>query len=382
MSSVIPERLHALDAAELLDVVRQDQRDPHFVILDWTANTLSGRTTGEPDGLWRFHGRGRSGDAIRPWAVVLKILEDPANDMEPNHLWHRQREYLAHASGLLAGLPGHVAQPRRYAASKREGSAWLWMELVADTTDGAWNLADYGYAARQLGCFNGACATGAPLPNHPWLAQNHIETWLSIFRQDDVWSHLAVQQSFSAQLRSQVTDLWRDQDRFLSVLRRLPQCFSHFDYKRSNLFLRKDTAGRREVVAIDWGDCGFGALGGDLTRLVGASTFFHDWDAARVAELDAVAMQAYLDGLRDAGWYGDPELVRLAYVTWFALDWGCTAPGAVLNAASEENRADVQRIFGCTPEELITTIVALCEFALACGEEARLLLKRGDYPLQ
>jgi Ser/Thr protein kinase RdoA (MazF antagonist) len=100
--------------------------------------------------------------------------------------------------------------------------------------------------------------------------------------------------------------------------------FSHFDCNRSNLFLRIDPTGKREIVAVDWGDCGIAALDGDLTRLVGSSTFFRDRDAARVAELDASAMRAYLAGLHEMGWRGDPNLVRLAYWNWCAcvLDRG------------------------------------------------------------
>jgi hypothetical protein len=76
------------------------------------------------------------------------------------------------------------------------------------------------------------------------------------------------------------------------------------------------------------------------------------------------------------GWSGDPALVRLAYSTWFALDWASTAPGAVVFTTADENRASVKRVFGCEPEATIPGLVTLCEFALERAEEARQLMAR------
>jgi hypothetical protein len=291
------EQLQAIDPALLQDVVRQDQSDPDFILLDWTVRVLSNQGAVNPEGLWCFSGHGQGHQGIKPWSVVLKILKDPGNVVEPGYLWYWKREYLAHESGLLSRLPRHIAQVRSYGTSEDETSAWLWMELVADTTDGPWGLDEYEFAACQLGRFNAGYVTGTPLPNYAWLATNHIETWTSLFGQDSVWSNPHVQQAFSPQIRARVMALWEDKVRFLATLQRLPQAFSHFDYKRSNLFIRRINDSHKEVAAVDWGDCGVGVLGGDLTRLVGGSTFFRDWDAALLAELDTIAFAAYVDGL-------------------------------------------------------------------------------------
>jgi hypothetical protein len=376
------EQLQAIDPAVLLNVVRQDQRDPNFVILDWTVDILSNKGSAYPEGLglWCFRGHGQSSDGIKPWSVVLKILKDRGEVVEPSYLGYWKREYLARESGLLSRLPGHVAQARSYGTSEHADSIWLWMELISDTTGGSWSPDEYAFAARQLGRLNAVYVTGTAVPNYSWLATDHIETWTSFFPPDDVWTNALVQQSFSSQTRTRVMELWQEKESFLAILQRLPQAFSHFDYKRSNLFIRRITESDREVVAVDWNDCGVGPLGGDLTRLVGASTFFRDWDVSLLAELDAIAFAAYVGGLRDMGWPGDSNLVRLAYSIWFALDWGCTAPKFVALSTMDESRALFRRVLGCEPEETTAGFVALCEFALERAEEARQLMARLNLP--
>jgi hypothetical protein len=213
--------------------------------------------------------------------------------------------------------------------------------------------------------------------NYSWLPANHVEAWTSSFPpDDDAWTNPLVQQSFSPQTRARVMELWERKQSLLVILERLPQGFSHFDYKRSNLFIRRSAEGQKEVVAVDWGDCGVGPLGGDLTRLVGGSTFFRDWDASMLPDLDTRAFAAYIGGLQDMGWRGDSNIVRLAYSIWFALDWGCTAPKFVALNTLDESRALIRRVLGCEPEETTEGLVALCEFALDRAEEARQLMAR------
>ena len=374
------EQLQTIDPAVLLNVVRHAQDNPNFTVLDWTVRVLSDKGAVNPGGLWCFSGNGQDQHGVKPWSVVLKLLKNPGEHTEPSHLWYWKREYLAHESGLLSGLPRYVAQARSYGTNEDSLGAWLWMELLTDATEGSWGLDEYEFAAHQLGRFNAACLMGPPMPTYSWFATNHVETWLSVFLNDTVWTQAIVEQVFTPQTRARVMALVQDKDNFQLTLQQLPQVFSHLDYKRSNLFLRRTSATEKEVVAVDWGDCGIAALGADLTRLVGASTFFCDWDAAKLADLDAIAFAAYISGLQEIGWDGDPDVVRLAYTTWFALDWACTAPGAVVFVAENENRAFIERIFGCAPEAMIENLVKLCDYALERADEARQLMAHHKRP--
>jgi len=63
------------------------------------------------------------------------------------------------------------------------------------------------------------------------------------------------------------------------------------------------------------------------------------WDAAAASgrRLDAAAFTGYIDGLRDAGWRGDPAEVRFAYCAASALRYGLWGAWLVGQLAREED---------------------------------------------
>ncbi|NIP97562.1 MAG: hypothetical protein GWO24_30680, partial [Akkermansiaceae bacterium] len=83
------------------------------------------------------------------------------------------------------------------------------------------------------------------------------------------------------------------------------------DAFRRNLLTRDRPGEEPETVAIDWQIVGTGAIGEELAPLVGVSLQFFEFDIDRAADLDEAAFGAYLQGLEDAGWSGDPRAVRL-----------------------------------------------------------------------
>ena len=247
------------------------------------------------------------------------------------------------------------------------------MEVLRDEANGAWSLADYAFAADQLGRFNGACAHMVIPPTESWFARAHAKQWTEVFAFDPAWEHESVRAAFPASIQTRLSQLWVDREQYMTVLDQLPYTFSHFDYKRDNLFFRTRTDGTREVVAVDWAVCGVGALGGDLVSLVGASTWQFDWEPHSIAELDRVAFAAYTDGLRVAGWHGDVQLLRLGYCAWCAIHFGLIIPTFVAWALDGDSDRELARLFGRPPDECITGWVQLCAYALDCADEAQQL---------
>ncbi len=110
-----------------------------------------------------------------------------------------------------------------------------------------------------------------------------------------------------------------DQPRFIADLARLPQTLCHHDTARSNLIARRRDDGATDIVAIDWESTRPGAVGAEIATLVSANLRKGDFPADRAAELDTAVVEAYLAGLRDAGWSGDPRMARLGYAMSLAL---------------------------------------------------------------
>jgi hypothetical protein len=374
MASDTLTALQVLDPAVLTDVVRQDQEEPDLEVTDWTVKPLSNKGVINPDGLFLFSGQARAGETIRPWSVALKILRKPEREQEPHDLWYWKRELSAFQSGLLEKLPGPVAAPRFYGATEHEDGAWLWMEHIHGATE-TWTLDHYAFAARQLGRFNGAYLTDTPVPSEPWFCRKLARQWAEMFGPENAaWDDPFISRYFSTEVRARVMQLWTERERFYNALDRLPQVFSHFDYMRRNLFVRKKTGSQEEVVAIDWAWCGIGPVGGDLFSLVGSSCVLFEWEPSRMLELEEAVFEPYLAGLRDVGWDGDPELVRLGYTAWLALHFGVVAPTLTAFWCTEERQAAVFGLFGRSLDEAASGWANMCEFSLSRADEARKLM--------
>lgn len=364
-----------IDPAELTAAVRAAEDDPSFAVHDWEVQILS-TGGGVNAGLLRVSGHGHGAAGERPWSLALKLIKQ--GEARPNDLGYWQRERNAYASGLLASLPGPVRAARSCGVSEHGDTVWLWAELLTERSGRAWDLADYIFAADQLGRFNAACAERPPITDAPWLTRHHTRCWHSFINFEGAWRSAQVRQVFAPAMQRRAERLWQERERLYTVLEQLPQVFGHYDYKSRNLFIRRHPDDRREVIAVDWGDCGIGALGGDLALLVGGTAFFLDWPTDRMAELDAATYDAYQHGLFDAGWQGREEHVRLSYLIWSALYFSPPMAPAVEFALQEENRDTILRLMGCPPEQYIPAAVALCDFALNCADEAYGLMARLD----
>jgi hypothetical protein len=179
--------LRTIDRTVLTAVVRQDQRNPAFELVDWTVAPLSHHmiiaTTG---GLYCFSGRGRDAEGERPWSVVLKIVHGSGDDNQnQRHGTYWRREILAFQSGLLSRLPGPVVAPRCHGVHEYDGGAWIWMEHIVETIERRWSLEEYHLAARQFGAFGGAYLSGTPRPDEPWLTDG---VHRSMFAEDEFFT--------------------------------------------------------------------------------------------------------------------------------------------------------------------------------------------------
>ena len=369
--------LKAIDPVVLAGVVRQDQRSAAFEITGWTVKLLSDKGIVNPDGLFLFSGQGYDERGTRSWSVVLKYLKDPGEEQNVRDLYYWKREALLVQTGLLASLPNSIARPRFYGTTEREGSVWVWMEHIVQPKP-HWTIDQYVFAAQQIGLFNAACLTLNPMPDYPWLCKGHLRNWLEHEASVNAfWESPFANQEFSSHLRQRWAKLWGERERFLNTLDRVPQVFSHFDFHRRNLMIRQQESNREEVVAIDWALCGYGALGGDAYALIIATTtLFDEVGPAALPELEAAVFPAYLEGLQDAGWQGNPELARLGYTAWTALWQAAAAPVLVALWNSDSRHHHALQLAGCSPEAFAAGYVMIYEFALDRADEARQLMDR------
>lgn len=376
MTDDLITRLKAIDTAILTDVVRQDQRSPSFEITNWSVSQLSDKGIANPDGLWLFSGQGYDNHEVRLWSVVVKIFIRPEQEVSPDNLYYWKRELLLAQSGLSEHLPGPVRAPRFYRTDEHPDSAWLWMEKISDQQSAPWMLDNYAFAARQLGRWNGAYLAGSPLPEEPWFARQHYISWLTWMDAEKDWEFPLNQIHVSDELRRRYEKLWVERDVFYRVLEGLPQVFSHFDSQRRNMFIHRGENQQDELVIVDWAQCGLGPVGAELNWLVGMSGGLLEWPPSRLSELDAVTFESYLQGLHEAGWSGNSDIVRLGYVAWLAVFMGCIFPAFTAIWCSTENRLNALHTFGAAEEELFWQELSILNYSLDCADEARQLMNK------
>lgn len=363
-----------LDPTELLAVARRATGDPTFELLDWDLHILSNGGSVNPDGLLRVDGHGCGAAGILPWTVALKVINLAPPEVPPTDMGYFQRESIAYAAGALAALPGPIRAAHCYGAAEENGRARIWLELLAGRSGRDWDLADYAFAADQLGRFHAACTATNPLAGVHWVGRNLARSWQSILPFDAAWADPHVRTVFPPTLQRRLEHFWAEHARFLEASERLPQVFSHNDYKSRNLFIRPNAQGAAEIAAVDWGNCGLGPLGGDLAMLVSGTVFVVDWDPARASTLSAAAWEAYAGALAAAGLGAKVPQARLGYLLWSALFYGPPLAGIVALVMQDENRDFVERVFGCSPTTYGEALATLADFTLDCADEVRGML--------
>jgi hypothetical protein len=309
--------------------------------------------------------------------AIVKVLTPPPTGSPESDDPGSWRYWLREAEACAAGTPepyrtAGVRSPKLFARIDRsDGDVALWMEDVQGQPAADWDLPAFARAARRLGRAQGAYATGTPLPSDPWLSRDFLRRYLAARRPTDdalladaaAWAHPMIARHFGAGLRGELLRLRADRERLLGWMAAAPRTYAHLDVWPDNLFETAsagpaaggDSAARAAgiesgnaaaspsgLVLIDWGFAGIGVLGEDIGNLIPDSVFDLRHPPSILRALDRTVFEAYLTGLRDAGWHGDERLVRLAIcASACKYDW---IAGATLARAATDS--PTQPIYG------------------------------------
>lgn len=283
-------------------------------------------TAGGAEPLRHNEANGATGGVHRIWAAdgtaqVRKVLLAPgsraspagwAASDDPGHWNYWRREAEVHADRELAGSLRETGLrlPHLDRVDPRPAEVTLWFWNETGRTLDQLDLDDHRRVARGVGRWQAGGASGAP-----WASRNYLRTYLaakdvdwSLLDDDAAWSQPLVRRHFPAALRSGWLDLVGHQERLLDVVESSPRGMCHLDLWPGNVIAPEGA----DVVVLDWAFAGDGAVGEDVGNWVPDSCLDPFWPAARIAELDATVLGAYLEGLRSAGWRGDARRVQLA----------------------------------------------------------------------
>jgi hypothetical protein len=311
-------QLATIDQSTLTPLVQSALNSKTVEVINWECAQLHGGI-GVGTAIHRFSGEGRDRDQKVSWSLILKTLY-PAEDNTNVSAWnYYKREANAYQSGLLDDLPGGLVAPRCFGVLDHpDGTYWMWIEDIRDMFASQWPLEHYGVVARHLGRFNGSYLVDRRLPGGVWLSSD----WLRHYVEQSAPAMEPLRDALASPLgcrwlpeedSDQFFNLWAERELYLDALDRLPQTICHFDVFSRNLFARKTADGDDQTVVIDWAFVGRGPIGADLNPLVWMSIALGGVELNKAQDLEEIALEGYLEGLREAGWQGDPQQVRLGY---------------------------------------------------------------------
>lgn len=340
-----------LTAALVEPAVAEALGTPTVELAGWSVTEIFGGA-GQGLGVFRVVARARVDGSPRSCSLILKVA--PAEPAETSAAWcHPAREAMAYSTGLLDQLPDGLRAPRCLGYREHARLHLLWLEdLGTESPD--WALADYALAARQLGRFNGAYVAGRDLPDEGWLSRDFLRSWLAegapaVEELGRHRAHPLVQRIYSPPVFESFAELWRRRETLLRALDALPQVLCHQDAFRRNLFLRAET-----LVGVDWAFLGPAPIGAELAAFITASVAFLGIDRDRWNDLRSITLDAYRQGLRDAGWNGPAQHPRFGFAASSALRYGPGVIRLVLPALlSQAAQADAERVLGLAFSDII-----------------------------
>ena len=226
------------------------------------------------------------------------------------------REPLAYQSGVVGCFADEgLRAPLCVGVDISDKDAVVAMEFANGTPAANWEIDSYARAARKLGAAQGRIALGGEIPNLEWLSQGFLRAYSSekpvvweLLNDDRAWDQPVVADNFPPALRSAATELHAQRYRLYSVLESLPRTLCHLDFWTKNLIETNDGS----FVLLDWAFVGDGALGENIGNLVPDAAFDFFVEPGQLSRLREATLDAYLGGLGDAGWHGDPRVVELA----------------------------------------------------------------------
>ena len=385
--TTIEAQLAALPPAAISTLVGQALGGTGWAVSAWRHTRIHMSHGPASGGLYRLSGTAQAGGQLRDWSLILKVVTPlagmtPEQNDDQSHPIYWKREVLVYQSGWLAHLPGGLRGPRCFSIeSQPDGTVWLWLEDVRDRYGEQWPLEQYARAARSLGRFNGAYLAGQPRPPYAWLPSRGDEPrgviaafgWVEALARDPAtWQHPLLRSTFPEHVVAGLPGLWDSRQRLLDAFDRLPRTVCHQDAWRGNLFAPVGGADD-ELVAIDWAYVRWSVVGTDLGDLAVAGYGMLPLRLS-LADIDGAVFDAYLYGLREAGWAAPRAQVRFAYNTAAAVKYGCLLIW-LPNVLDDARRDSFSRTLGQPLDAYLRQQAAMLEHLLRLHAEALSLLE-------
>lgn len=346
------------------ELVRNALQDRQARLISWREELMGGGGSGSE--LYTVSGEAASGGSVVPWTFIVKMFNHEGEGWQetstnPGEWDFWKREWLVYQAPWIHTLREGLVAPRCFGSGEfGETAAWVAMEDLGSADRRPWSPSQFASAARHLGEFNGRFLDDGHAPTDSWLSRDWVRGWTEraepmITQLPSLTDHPAVGELFAPSTINLMLRVWEHRREAYEMLEALPHSICHQDLFPRNAFVRV-VDGVEQTVAIDWAFCGWATLGADLAPLIGASLNFFEADCDEAGELERLCLDAYLDGLRHAGWDGRRDGVFTGYLASIVLRFMVGAASPLLTFALDTALDPVvEPIFGRPRPELIAS---------------------------
>ena len=337
VADAIPSNF-SVDARTLTPLVQTLLADDKAELRDWSCKRLPCFGVNPVTaGIYRFSGKAQSGRGLKSWSFILKIIHwfdlggsgngylDSPQDW---NYWKREGE--AHRCGILANWRGGLVPIRCLAVAEPGSSAvWMWLEDLGEQDHDVWPIERHILSAHHFGEFNGAhVGLTVSAETSAWLCHHYLRKWIATLQtwglnqtlaDPNFWATRHARLALAPGTDVRIRRLMENANALCNLLERQPQTLSHQDGQRANLFATGSPLTSLTTTAIDWSFLGFAAVGEDLGTQIGGNLFKLFVEPADVKHYLHSATEAYIAGLTQSGWRGNPDSVRFACATAASL---------------------------------------------------------------
>lgn len=308
----------------------------------------------------------------QPWSAVLKLI-DPSETVGSGLI---ESELQVYESGVFLSDAVPFRSAKFYHSESLNGGILsLWLEDISDSPQPPWNFEQFISSANHLGQFNGYHFLNKTTVPFEILTNRYIDRLnMNDFSADSIRLVEAknsdpIRHAYRDAPVETATRIAELTTRLIETGKSLPHGLAFGDSHPRNLF-PVDSG----TVGIDWGTTTMDPIGADAGMLTGPSLTLGIDEANLIAQNELAIFESYFAGLKESGWSGDLNNVRLGYLCSF-IGFINAVNSFLVNIPNYEQRREwVERRFKA-PFDDIPDLVApvVAEFPKYADELEQLL---------
>ncbi|WP_176554363.1 phosphotransferase [Bacillus sp. Marseille-P3800] len=308
--------------------------------LNWRIEILSEEVNFTTKGIYRISGTIHN----KKWSLILKILQEVEDKLDPQHHNYWKREALVLSTTILERYSKLFITPKCYHIEENtDGTVWLWMEEIDGQFGQSLTEENFQFIAHTLGVFNGIYLH-EPNMLPSWVCRSWLDSWIKSSQ------HYSIQVEdyidlVGPDLKKMINSflmIKKDIPHHLRMLKNSPQVLAHQDLSKGNICISDGT-----LSLIDWQFMSVSALGEDLGKLFGVMVSQEMISIKKIDTYRRLLLENYIIGLEDSGWTGNKETLTYAFYISFALRSVWEVPKfveSIIQGNSDEEHSRLQEL--------------------------------------